>query len=148
MFFSNDNQPGDAAKLRKRAEEIAQDTAALLPEHQNNLSLEETSLILHELRVHQIELEMQNEKLRLTQTELEAAWARYFDFYDLSPFGFFHCKQKWGDPGGQPHRRSASGQHPEYTALLFFFFMRPECPLVTQVRRKSVVPRDITACRE
>jgi hypothetical protein len=44
--------------LHKRDEEIAQETAALLPEHQNHLSLEETSLILHELRVHQIELEM------------------------------------------------------------------------------------------
>ena len=43
---------------------------------------------MHELRVHQIELEMQNEELRQSREALEALHARYFDLYDLAPVGY------------------------------------------------------------
>src|ERR1035437_2844080 len=49
---------------------------------------------LYELRVHQIELEMQNEELLRTHVELDAARARYFDFYDLAPVGFFTVSEQ------------------------------------------------------
>jgi len=47
-----------------------------------------TQNLLHELRVHQIELEMQSEDLRRSQLEIETARARYFDLYDLAPIGY------------------------------------------------------------
>lgn len=40
------------------------------------------------MRVHQIELDMQNDELRRVQAELDTSQARYFDFYDLAPVGY------------------------------------------------------------
>ena len=51
-------------------------------------SPEKTRLMLHELHVHQIELEMQNEELRRSQVALETARIHYFDLYDLAPVGY------------------------------------------------------------
>jgi len=63
--------------------------AAQLPENLGALSPEEILKLVNELRVHQVELEMQNEELRLTLGKLDASQARYFDFYDLAPVGYF-----------------------------------------------------------
>ena len=49
----------------------------------------ETQRLLHELQVHQIELEMQNTELRQTRDQVETALASYTDLYDFAPIGYF-----------------------------------------------------------
>jgi two-component system sensor histidine kinase UhpB len=43
----------------------------------------------HELHVHQIELESQNEELRRAQLELATAHDRFVDLYEFAPVGYF-----------------------------------------------------------
>jgi PAS domain S-box-containing protein len=80
--------PGQAARLRWEAEEAAKRNTGLSPRDPKDLSYQEAQQLIHELRVHQIELKMQNEELRRVEAELEATRAHYFDLYDLAPVGY------------------------------------------------------------
>ncbi len=75
--------------LRWQAEEIARGKTPQLSENLETLLPEEQRQLIHELQVHQIELEMQNESLHRTQEELESSRVRYFNLYDLTPVGYF-----------------------------------------------------------
>ena len=72
------------ADLRQQAEKVLQRQQAELRE----IPPEEVQRLIHELRVHQIELEMQNEELRRAQQELGRSRDRYLDLYDLAPVGY------------------------------------------------------------
>jgi PAS domain S-box-containing protein len=71
--------------LHRRAEQ-------LLDTNKNNGLLPdtpaETKQLLHELLVHQAELEMQNQELLSAQQHLVVSQARYFELYDLAPIGY------------------------------------------------------------
>lgn len=85
---SRTSQSGSPDLLRRKAEEISQKSEAGSPESLTGVPIEEASRIVHELRVHQIELEMQNEELRRTHQELAEEHERYLDLYDFAPVGY------------------------------------------------------------
>ena len=74
-----------AAELRRQAEEklgTQKKTAQPVMEA-------DTRRLVHELQVHQIELEMQNEELMQSRAETEVALRQYTDLYDFAPVGYF-----------------------------------------------------------
>lgn len=72
--------------LRRRAEEHLKEKQKKV-----DISVEkaDSKKLLHELQVHQIELEMQNEELQLVYETAEKALKKYTMLYDFSPMGYF-----------------------------------------------------------
>ncbi|MFA6135732.1 MAG: PAS domain-containing protein, partial [Phycisphaerae bacterium] len=79
--------PGAATPLRRRAEarlrEEAEAGRAAAPR-----SPADTLRLLHELQVHQVELEMQNEELQQVRKEIEVVLEQYSDLYEFAPVGY------------------------------------------------------------
>jgi PAS domain S-box-containing protein len=77
----------DAGELRRRAEERfgARRADAMAD---NTKTSPETQRLFHELQVHQIELEMQNEELQRARIEVEEGLSRYTDLYEFAPVGY------------------------------------------------------------
>ncbi len=60
----------------------------------SDLSSHEMGQLIHELQVHQILLEMQNEELRQAQVKLEELKDNYLDLYDFAPVGYVTLNDK------------------------------------------------------
>jgi len=81
-------QFADAQLLRQRAEAQFNQQSASQADALSESWLLEIDQMVHDLQVHQIELELQNEELRQSHLALDSARARYFDLYDLAPVGY------------------------------------------------------------
>ncbi len=75
-----------SALIRHKAEEALQEKQATSP---SNFSESEIIRLIHELEVHQIELEMQNEELLLAKEQAEKAAQKYAELFLYAPAGYF-----------------------------------------------------------
>jgi PAS domain S-box-containing protein len=79
----------EVAKLRRRAEKALHEEGVGARGGAGTPSHEDALRLVHELRVHQVELKMQNDELQRSYAELNATRERYFDLYNLAPVGYF-----------------------------------------------------------
>jgi len=85
-MINEDQDLTDAQLLRLNAERQLKVTQ----KKKNDSAIDiDTKRLMHELQVHQIELEMQNEELRRANEKAEAALRKYTMLYDFAPMGYF-----------------------------------------------------------
>ena len=82
-----------ASEFRRRAEAKLKEAAGGST-YPSEVPPEKMASLIHELKVHQIELEMQNDELRRVQGELEKTRDKYSHLYDFSPVGYVTLTEK------------------------------------------------------
>jgi signal transduction histidine kinase len=85
------NTSADAAALRRRAEGQLRSQQRDTPAPRTDA---DTQKLVHELQVHQIELEMQNAELLEARDQMETLVEKYTDLYDFAPVGYFSLDEQ------------------------------------------------------
>ncbi|SEA42062.1 PAS domain S-box-containing protein [Flavobacterium gillisiae] len=84
---NGENKSKVTALLRLKAEELRKNNSQF--KFDGKLSEVMILKLIHELEVHQIELEMQNEELLIAKEQAEQAIEKYTELYDYAPSGYF-----------------------------------------------------------
>jgi signal transduction histidine kinase/CheY-like chemotaxis protein len=87
--------PTDTAETVERRRQAEKRLREQHPEPGPDQTDTDLRKLVHELQVHQIELEMQNEELQHARNSVEAGLEKYGDLYDFAPIAYFTL-----DPGG------------------------------------------------
>jgi PAS domain S-box-containing protein len=88
MKEDNTNSPESTSPSKKSKEQVNK---------QQTTSVKKADMLklIHELQRHQIELELQNEELRISRNEVEAAAQKYTELYDFAPTGYFSLSKEY-----------------------------------------------------
>ncbi len=109
--------------LRRKAEDLASQYKAADAVQMKEVDV---SALLHELQVHQIELEVQNDELRDAMTAAEEAVSRYTDLYDFAPVGYLTLDESSRILGSNLAAATMLGlPRSEMKGLQFTFFIAP-----------------------
>lgn len=73
----------------KRDSKKEKKETVLKSKKQSREKIEDVQKLVHLLQVHQVELEHQNQELRITQEELEVSRNKYVNLFDFSPVPYF-----------------------------------------------------------
>ena len=137
------------AALRQRAESFFRENVEKSPRFLNALSPEASQLMLHELHVRQIELCLQNEDLRRSQLEIDAARSRYVELYELSPVAYYTTNAT-----GQILQSNLAAAsllcEPRETLLgqyLLQYIYPPDKTLFTELLQQLSLPHAPTSCQ-
>ncbi len=84
-------QKQDQPILRQKAEKLLEKK---LFENGSSISEYESRRLVHELQVHQIELELQNEEFKQAKEEAEMASQKYSELYDFAPTSYFTLSEE------------------------------------------------------
>ena len=93
-------ESGDKPELGPMMAELYRNAEAQLRKRKKKLKTENLKLpadshrLLHELQVHQVELEMQNAELQEARERMEVLLEKYTDLYDFAPVGYFSLDEQ------------------------------------------------------
>ncbi len=80
-------KPLNKMAIRQDAEAAAREIVTDI----KNMSSADIEKLVHELQIHQIELQIQNDELRRIEQELTESREKYSDLYDFAPVGYVTC---------------------------------------------------------
>ncbi|WP_281542235.1 sensor histidine kinase [Maribacter aestuarii] len=85
---------GSENDINKKLRSMAEAQVKKMPDTKLDLTMDKARTLMHELEVHQVELEMQNQELREAQHLLEDARDQYTDLFDFAPIGYLILDDK------------------------------------------------------
>jgi len=137
-------EPAELARLRKKAEILSRAASRSL----TKMEPQNVEELVHELRVHQIELELQCQELQRAQAEVEESRDRYRDLYEAIPIGYITIDSRGRIYDLNPAGAALLGVEKEqrWPDSLFLFFCNEDVENANGFCRKVLAEQEPGCC--